>query len=163
AAHLAPQVAEDPAATGGEKINRSGSDVKVLAIAEREGGNYSRGTAEDIVAGRDPFDRYLYIYVRRAPGEPFDPFVKEYLRLVFSKEGQQAIATEGLGYLPLNAQEVAQETAKLEPRAVTPPKDAPHASSDGAIHIVGDDGMEGMLTGFNELFRKTHPGSMIEM
>src|SRR5207245_5684194 len=80
-----------------------------------------------------------------------------------SKEGQQAIATEGLGYLPLNAQEVAEETAKLEPSDVTPPKDAPHASSDGAIHIVGDAGMEQLLAGFNRLFTKTHPGTRFEM
>jgi len=40
--------------------------------------------------------------------------VKEYLRLVFSREGQQAIAAAAPGYLPLNARGAAEELAKLE-------------------------------------------------
>jgi phosphate transport system substrate-binding protein len=52
--------------------------------------------------------------VRRLPGQPVDPFVKEYLRLVLSKEGQQIVAAETNGYVPLNAREAAEELAKLD-------------------------------------------------
>jgi phosphate transport system substrate-binding protein len=54
------------------------------------------------------------IYIRRIPGEPIDPFVKEYLRMVLSREGQQAIAAALPKYLPLNAHEINDELAKLE-------------------------------------------------
>ena len=40
--------------------------------------------------------------------------MKEYLRLVLSKEGQQIIASETDGYVPLNAREAAEELAKLD-------------------------------------------------
>jgi len=71
-------------------------------------------TAEEIVAGSYPYDRYLYINVQLVPGRPMDPFVKEYLRLVLSREGQGAIAAEAHGYLPLSTREVAEELAKLQ-------------------------------------------------
>jgi phosphate transport system substrate-binding protein len=72
------------------------------------------GTREDVLSGRYPFDRFLYIYVRRFSGQPIDPFVKEYLSMVLSKEGQETIATDAKGYLPLNATELANELAKLD-------------------------------------------------
>jgi phosphate transport system substrate-binding protein len=52
--------------------------------------------------------------VRRLTGQPIDPFVKEYLRMILSKEGQDAIASEAKGYLPLNALELAAESSKLD-------------------------------------------------
>ena len=38
---------------------------------------------------------------------------KSLVCLVLSREGQQAIASESHGYLPLNAAEVGEELAKL--------------------------------------------------
>ena len=82
-------------------------------MARQAGGAYSRASAEDVVAGTYPLDWPLYIYVRRSPGRPIDPFVREYLRLVLSREGQQAVANTPQAYLPLNSGEVAAELAKL--------------------------------------------------
>jgi len=112
-ADVVQRVSEDPTAIGITALNRVSGDVKVVAIKEDEWATASRGAAEEIVAGDYPYDRFLYIYVQRVPGLPMDPFVKEYLRLVLSREGQQAIATEAHGYLPLNAREVAEELGKL--------------------------------------------------
>jgi phosphate transport system substrate-binding protein len=108
------RVGEDAAGVGFASGNLIAPEVKLVALAEKEGGDYSHLTVENVVAGKYPLDRYLLIYVRRLPGEPLDPFVKEYLRLVYSKEGQRAIAAAAPGYLPLNAREVAAELARLE-------------------------------------------------
>ena len=43
-----------------------------------------------------------------------EPVVREYLRFILSREGQEAIARGTLGYLPLNAAELAAERAKLD-------------------------------------------------
>jgi phosphate transport system substrate-binding protein len=40
--------------------------------------------------------------------------VKEYMRMVLSKEGQEAVAQDPKGYLPLTADEVKVELDKLE-------------------------------------------------
>ena len=113
-ADVTRRVSEDPAGIGITTLNRVTPDVKVLAVTPGDWGTPMRGTREDILTGRYPYDRFLYVYVRRGPDAPVDPFVKEYLRMVFSREGQQAIAEDAKGYLPLNAAELADELAKLD-------------------------------------------------
>jgi phosphate transport system substrate-binding protein len=113
-AQIVKRVGEDSAGIGVAALAYATPEVKVIAIAPRDGSEFSRGAAEDVGAGRYPYDRYVYFYVKREPGKPLDPFVKEYLRLVLSQEGQAIIASETDGYVPLNAREVAQELAKLD-------------------------------------------------
>lgn len=88
--------------------------VKQVALAMKPDGPFSTGSVDDLIAGRYPLGRYLYFYVRRLPGQPVDPVVKEYFRLILSREGQQIIAAEPDGYIPLTAAEAAAELAKLD-------------------------------------------------
>ncbi|MEO6874374.1 MAG: substrate-binding domain-containing protein, partial [Opitutaceae bacterium] len=97
------RVQDDPAAIGFASGNLVRPGVKLIDVAASVDGYSSSLTPADIIAGKYPLDRFLYIYVRRAPGKSWDPFVREYLRLVFSQEGQRAIANAPPGYLPLNA------------------------------------------------------------
>jgi phosphate transport system substrate-binding protein len=113
-AQIVNRVGEDSAGIGFAALSYVTPNVKVVAVAPKEGEPYSSGTAEDVGAGRYPYNRYVYFYVRRLPGQPIDPFVKEYLRFVLSKEGQTIIASETDGYVPLNARESAAELAKLD-------------------------------------------------
>lgn len=102
-------VATDPAAIGFAAINLLTPEVKLVAIDAGNVAGPSRGAVEDIIAGTYAYDRHLLIYVR----QPIEQWVREYLRLIFSKEGQQAIADDSRGYLPLNPREVAVELEKL--------------------------------------------------
>lgn len=113
-ADVVKKVSVDPQAIGITAFNRVSADVKVLGVIANDWAKPSSVTADEIINGKYPYDRYLYIYVRRVPGQPIDPFVKEYLRLVLSREGQVAIAAEAHGYLPLSAREVAEELGRLE-------------------------------------------------
>lgn len=105
-------VTEDRFGIGYSGIGYRTSGVKPLALAEKEGGYVSNGSYDDVVSGKYPLNRFLYIYVNKAPGKPLDPMVKEFLRLVLSKEGQDVVVKDG--YLPLSAEIVKQELAKLE-------------------------------------------------
>jgi phosphate transport system substrate-binding protein len=107
-------VSEDRRAIGFAALNVATPAVRVVPISTLGNSLPSSGAADDIVAGRYPLDRHLLIYVRLAPGRPLDPIVREYLRLVLSREGQEAIAGGPLGYLPLNVREVAAEQARLD-------------------------------------------------
>jgi len=113
-ADVTKRVSEDPAGIGITTVNRVTPGVKVIGITPGEWGTLMRGSKEDVQSGRYPYDRFVYVYVRRLPGQPVDPFVKEYLRMVLSKEGQDAIAADVKGYLPLNAAEISAELAKLD-------------------------------------------------
>jgi phosphate transport system substrate-binding protein len=113
-AEVTKRVSEDPAGIGITTVNRVTPGVKVVGITPGEWGTLMRGSKEDVQSGRYPYDRFVYIYVRRLPGQPIDSFVKEYLRMALSKEGQEAIAADAKGYLPLNGAEISAEIAKLD-------------------------------------------------
>ena len=102
-------VAVDRQTIGFAAANRTLPGVKILALAPDMNMPPVAPTDESIRLGRYLLDRFLLIYAR----QPLQPFVREYLRFVFSREGQQAIAAGSLGYLPLNAAEAAAERAKL--------------------------------------------------
>jgi phosphate transport system substrate-binding protein len=92
-------------------------DVKVVPLAVQEGGPFADASYENVAAGRYPYSPHLHIYLNRAPGKPLDPFVKEYLRLVLSQEGQAIIAAQkdsDEGFVPLSARDLATELAKIE-------------------------------------------------
>ena len=88
------------------------SGVKVVPISEAEGKPFSSGSYEDVKSGKYPLNRFLYLYVNQAPGKAGDPLVSEFLRLIFSKEGQEVVLKDG--YLPLPADIVKQELAKIK-------------------------------------------------
>jgi len=113
AAEIVRRVGEDPGAIGFSALGFLTPQTKVVAVAARPGGPFLTGTAEEIAAGDYPYDRFVFLYVRRGADQPLDPFVQEYLRLVLSREGQEIIAAERDGFIPLNAREAAAELAKL--------------------------------------------------
>ena len=103
-------VTEDRFGMGYSGIGYKTSGVKVVALAEKDA--FSSGSYEDVKSGKYPLSRFLYIYINKAPGKPLDPLVKEYAKLIFSKEGQEVVIKDG--YLPLPASIVAEELKKLE-------------------------------------------------
>jgi phosphate transport system substrate-binding protein len=103
-------VTEDRFGMGYSGIGYRTSGVKVVALAEKDA--FSAGSYEDVKSGKYPLSRFLYIYVNKAPGKPLDPLVREFCRLIFSKEGQEVVLKDG--YLPLPASIVAEELKKLE-------------------------------------------------
>lgn len=107
------KVASDPQAIGLVALNKVTPNVRVVPIVNADG-RATTGTRAELNADAYPYARDLYIYIRREPGTPFDPLVKEYMRMVLSREGQQAVAHDPKGYLPLSAGDVAKELAKLD-------------------------------------------------
>ena len=103
-------MSEDPLAIGFAAAMRTMPSVRALPLAQRAGEEPVVLTEENIMSGRYPLDRHLLIYVR----PPLTPFVREFLRLVLSREGQEAVAASPQGYLPLSTREAAIERAKLD-------------------------------------------------
>lgn len=106
-------IAADPLAIGFAAINRGVPALKVVPLSVREDVAPSSGMREDILTNRYPLDRHLLIYLRIDVQRKVDPVAREYLRLMLSVEGQQAIGSDELGYLSLNARECAQELQRL--------------------------------------------------
>ncbi len=94
-------------------IRYAGPDVKALAVAERDGAPYVAATAQTLIDHTYPLSRTLPAFLDRVPGQPVEPKVKEFLRYILSREGQQDIVDDGR-YLPLNAATLAAQLKKLE-------------------------------------------------
>ncbi len=94
-------------------IRYAGPDVKALAIAERDGTPFVEVTAQSLIDGTYPLTRRIPAFLDRVPGQPVEPKVKEFLRYILSREGQQDILDDGR-YLPLSPAAVAAQLKKLE-------------------------------------------------
>lgn len=88
------------------------SGVKALALAAKPGEAYVNDEFENVLAGKYPLSRFLYVYVNRKPGEPLDPTVKQFLTYALSLAGQEVVIKDG--YLPMTAKMVAEELKKLD-------------------------------------------------
>jgi phosphate transport system substrate-binding protein len=86
--------------------------VKPLAIAAKAGEPYHGVDSETVLAGRYPLARFLYLYVNKAPNKPLDPLVREFVRYVLSRSGQEVVVKDG--YLPLPASRVAEERLRVD-------------------------------------------------
>lgn len=87
--------------------------TRALALAEAEGAPYVPLTLETVQDRSYPLIRDVYYYARREAGQPLDPKLKEFLRYVLSREGQQAIQADGK-YLPLTAESARAQLDKLD-------------------------------------------------
>jgi phosphate transport system substrate-binding protein len=105
-------VTNDRYGIGYSGIGYRTSGVRIVPLAERDGGATSEGGYDDVVSKKYPLARYLYVYANKAPGKPLDPLVKEFLKLVFSREGQEVVVKDG--YLPLTSAIVTEELRKLD-------------------------------------------------
>ncbi len=103
-------VTEDRFGIGYSGIGYRTSGVKVVALTDK-GAAHSDGSYADVVANKYPLARFLYIYVNKGPGKPLDPSVLEFVKLIFSKEGQEVVVKDG--YYPLPASIIAEELKKI--------------------------------------------------
>ena len=87
--------------------------LKPVALAVDAGGPFvapSQATFQDRTY---PLVRNLYFYLNRKPGTAVDPKLREFLRYILSREGQEAIVANG-NYLPLPADFAATQRARLD-------------------------------------------------
>ena len=110
-------VSEDRFAIGYSGIGYKTSGVKIVPLSATESSPVSDGNQADVVSGKYPLSRYLYLYINRAPNKPLDPLVAEFTKLIFSKEGQEVVIKDG--YMPIAADIVKQELAKIAGKSGT--------------------------------------------
>ncbi len=104
-------VTEDSAAIGYSGIGYRTSGVKALALSAKEGEEAYAPNYENVLSGRYPLARTLYIYVVKEPNQPLPTLTREFLKFVLSKEGQEIVVKDG--YLPLPAQFVEKQLSLL--------------------------------------------------
>lgn len=86
------------------------SGVRLIPIA-RQGSDYVYPTHDNILSGRYPLSRYLYVYINKHPSHPLTPVEREFIRFIFSQQGQALVSKDG--YLPISAELAEQELIKV--------------------------------------------------
>jgi phosphate transport system substrate-binding protein len=86
---------------------------KVLAIARHEGGQCMAYTMENVHDRSYPLYSQLYMFANIDRSGAAKPIVREFLRYVVSRQGQEAIERDGK-YLPLTAKVAWQQWRKLK-------------------------------------------------
>ncbi|HEX7916627.1 MAG TPA: substrate-binding domain-containing protein, partial [Rudaea sp.] len=87
--------------------------LRAVVLAESEGGSYVAPSRQSFQNRTYPLARNIYIYLNRAPGKQIEPRLREFLRFILSRDGQQILADDA-NYLPLTSKLVREERAKLD-------------------------------------------------
>lgn len=109
-ASVVQAVASSINAIGYSGVGYQVSGVKVLPVS-REGEEYVAPTKENILSGEYPLSRFLYVYVNKHPAKPMSQIEREFVRFIFSEEGQEIVEKEG--YLPISPDLAAEELKKV--------------------------------------------------
>lgn len=104
-------VTVDRFAMGYSGIGYATAGVKAVPLTEKDGGKCVEATADNSYSGSYPLARFLFVYVNKAPGKPLDPLVREFARLMLSREGQEAVVKDG--YFPIPASVAKEELSKV--------------------------------------------------
>jgi phosphate transport system substrate-binding protein len=94
-------VATDKVGIGYSGVGYKTADVRTVPLAAQTGGECYDATAENAYSGLYPISRFLYVYVNKNPNRALDPLRAEFVRFVFSKQGQEAVLKDG--YYPVTA------------------------------------------------------------
>jgi phosphate transport system substrate-binding protein len=108
------EVRKDPGAIGYARYHDGfPRDLKILALATDEKSPYVEYNIDNVQNRSYPLwgDQSFWVSVKR--GEKMDLKVREFIRFVLSREGQELVQKDGK-YLPLTAEVVRDELAKLE-------------------------------------------------
>ena len=107
------EVAANRYAIGYSGFSFGAPGTKTLTIAETDAGPWFQGTPEEVANRTYPFTRTIYLGVNQPVGKPLRPAVREFLRFILSREGQQTFTEGPEKYLPLTAGVAMAESAKL--------------------------------------------------
>ncbi|TWI49325.1 phosphate ABC transporter substrate-binding protein, PhoT family (TC 3.A.1.7.1) [Pseudomonas duriflava] len=85
------------------------SSVRTVPLAKKGTTEFIEDTEQNTLNGSYPLSRFLYIYVNKAPNKPLNPLEGEFLKMILSKAGQEAVVKDG--YIPVPAK-VAEKVRK---------------------------------------------------
>jgi len=92
-------VATDRFGIGYSGVGYKTADVRSVPLMARAGATAFDATATNAYSGEYPISRFLYIYVNVNPTQPLDPLRREFIKYVYSRQGQEATVRDG--YFPV--------------------------------------------------------------
>lgn len=87
-------IATDKYAIGYSGVGYKTADVKTVPLAAQAGKCFE-ATAENAYSGNYPLARFLYVYFNKKPKEALDPLMAQFIKYVYSKQGQTIVIKDG--------------------------------------------------------------------
>ena len=87
------------------------ADVRALALAQDAKTEATPAEPERAVQGDYPLARKLYVYLNHKPGAELDPLRREFVRYLYSKQGQADVLLSG--YVPMDETVAAKARASV--------------------------------------------------
>jgi len=106
-------IASDRYAMGYSGIGYKTADVRAVPLADESGAAFVEAVPANAYNGEYPLARFLKLYVNHKPGSEMDPLRREFIRYIFSQQGQSDVVKDG--YYPVTF-EIARKA--LEPLGV---------------------------------------------
>ena len=95
-------VASDKYGIGYSGIGYKTADVIAVPLAKAEGDKFVPASVEYAYSGEYPLSRFLWLSVNYKPGSQLDPLRREFIKFVFSKQGQEGVVKDGYFPVPAN-------------------------------------------------------------
>lgn len=106
-------IASDRYAMGYSGIGYKTADVRAVPLATEAGEPFVEAVPVNAYSGEYPLARFLKLYVNHKPGTEMDPLRREFVRYIFSQQGQSDVVKDG--YYPVTY-EIARKA--LEPLGI---------------------------------------------
>ena len=107
------QLAKDRYGIAISSLAYKNPETKALSLAGLSGGEYYAASEETVMRRQYPLTRTPFVYFDRAPGEPLDPKIKEFVSYILSQQGQAQVLRDG-HYLRLLPEFAEQARKALE-------------------------------------------------
>lgn len=98
-------VSSDLGGIGYSGLGYKTADVATVPLAKTAAGAPVEPTPANVSSY--PLARFLLVYINKGPGQDLDPIRREFVKLIFSQEGQDVVVKDG--YLPVSY-EIAKAT-----------------------------------------------------
>ena len=169
-------LAADPDGIAVSNIRFAGPQVRALALATSRRGPYVSAAPRTLVTQRYPLTRLIPAFVDLPPGQALDPAVREFLRFILSREGQQGLL-EDSGYLPLGRRQIESQLRKLREASrceatCAPAEVAAHGmpvpragpeSAEDRLRIWGNPQLTALTRRWVRGFQAKHPRVRVEL
>lgn len=104
-------VTSDKYAIGYSGIGYKTAGVRAVPLSAKKGGKCIEADAANAYTGEYPLARFLYLYVNYNPKTGLDPLRAEFIKMIFTKNGQEVVIKDG--YFPITKKIADEELAKV--------------------------------------------------
>ncbi len=107
-------VASELAGIGYSGIGYMTADVRAVPLAVSPNDQCVAAAPENAYTGEYPLARFLFVYVNHRPGSQINPLRREFIKYIFSRDGQEDVVRDG--YYPVTQLIAKEQLEKMSIR-----------------------------------------------